>query len=128
MVSYTKEKQLGKKKPSLEKEKKKAWDAISLYVRTRDNFICFTCGKYGNQAGHMFPKALGLNAYFDIRNIHCQCYHCNINLGGNGAIYSKKFIDKYGQKEHDDLYKCVHSKKKYKVEDYIEMQKRYALD
>ena len=122
-LGYSKQKQLGKKKPVLGREKKRTWEMMSRYVRARDKNTCFTCGKFGNQAGHMFPKALGLNAYFDIRNVHCQCYHCNINLGGNGAIYSHKFREKYGDKEYNDLYETVHKKRKYTVEDYLRSQK-----
>jgi hypothetical protein len=29
-------------------------------------------------------------------NVHSQCYRCNINLGGNGAAYAERFMDRYG--------------------------------
>lgn len=88
--------------------KKKFWTTFSLYIRTRDKFRCFTCDKKGDgkglHAGHMIPRASGgLSLYFHEKNVHAQCYHCNINLGGNGAVYASRFIKKYGQEAFDEI-------------------------
>jgi hypothetical protein len=75
--------------------KRKLWKVFSDYIKKRDRYICFTCSRKcqgsGAHAGHFIPKSVGgLALYFDEENVHCQCYNCNINLGGNQYIYGKK--------------------------------------
>jgi len=122
------------KKGTLTWWKKKLWTIFSLYIRTRDNFTCFTCGKKGDgkgmHAGHMIPRAVGgMSLYFNEFNVHAQCYYCNINLGGNGAIYAKKFIEKYGQEKFDELIELKeHGYKKYTIEEYKNLIEYYKLE
>lgn len=75
--------------------KKLLWKVFSEYIKLRDNHKCFTCGRIcegqGCHAGHFVPKSVGgLILYFDEENVHCQCYNCNINLGGNQYEYAKR--------------------------------------
>ncbi len=84
-----------KKSESISSLKKKLWTVFSLYIRQRDKFTCFTCGKKGEgsgmHAGHFIPKSVGgIALYFHEDNVHAQCYHCNINLGGSQYIYGLK--------------------------------------
>lgn len=115
------------KKDTLGYWKKQLWTVFSKYIRARDNYTCFTCGKKGSgsgiHAGHLFPKAAsGLSLYFDERAVRAQCYYCNINLGGNGAVYSVKYIEKFGQESFDELYRLKTSGfKKYTIEEYKEL-------
>jgi hypothetical protein len=45
----------------------------------------------------MFPKAwCGYRMKYDLRILATQCYYCNINLGGNGAIFVGNFIELRG--------------------------------
>lgn len=113
------------KKKKLSYYKKKAWTAVSKYIRERDRYVCFTCGKYGNQAGHMFPKALGNALYFEEANIFCQCYHCNINLGGNGAIFALKFARLYGLEKLEEVKSKIGKTVIYKTWDYEAIEKEY---
>ena len=88
--------------------KKQLWKIFSKFVRERDKYRCFTCGKEatgsGMHAGHFITGATcPVTIYFDERNVHAQCYHCNINLSGNWVIYERKMIDKYGQDIVNDL-------------------------
>lgn len=86
----------------------------------RDKGQCFSCKKvipsycdrHGNvlpgwkacQAGHFITAAnCGLTLYFHEMNVHCQCYHCNINLSGNWVEYEKRIIEVYGQDACDKL-------------------------
>lgn len=82
---------------------KKAWDAFSLYVRTKENYTCFTCGKRGDkydmQAGHFKHNVLD----FDEMNVHCQCTQCNHFLSGRLDVYAEKLIQKYGITEFSAL-------------------------
>ncbi len=71
---------------------------------------CYTCNKtitYGGDAhtSHLIPKAAcGANLKYDLRNLRITCYHCNINLGGNGAEFLRKMIVREGQDYVDKLY------------------------
>ena len=90
------------------RQKSKLWKVFSLYIRQRDNYQCFTCGRHatgsGMHAGHYIPKSAGgIALYFHEQNVHAQCYNCNINLSGNSDIYSQKIIEKYGQETLDHL-------------------------
>lgn len=79
---------------------KDLWKLFSKYIRERDKYVCFTCGKktYPAQAGHYRTGATCKKyLYYDERNVHCQCYHCNINLSGNWREYQKKMHQIYGQ-------------------------------
>ena len=120
--------------------KKKLWKELSIYVRQRAKGICFTCGikKHWKemQAGHCMPKPTCNDLLnFHPINIQCQCYRCNINLGGNGAVFAQKIIDKYGYSTFlkllaDNEYKINHGIKdlEYLLNQYQELNKRGAYD
>lgn len=128
---------------SISKAKKELWHIFSVYIRMRDKGVCFTCGKvipdyydrFGNlkpgwksaQAGHFITaKNCGLYLYFHEKNVHCQCYHCNINLSGNWLEYERKIIEKYGQKICDELKESKWTKSvKYSIGDYADMTEKY---
>ena len=93
-------------KQSNAKLKKKLWKVFSQYIRKRDDGVCFTCSRKasgsGYHAGHFISKAAGgIALYFDEDNVHGQCYHCNINLGGNSYIYGQKL----GEEKCKELYR-----------------------
>lgn len=128
----------------LGKAKKEFWHIFSLYIRMRDKGVCFSCGKKipdyydknGNihpgfkkgQAGHFITAAnCGLHLYFHERNVHCQCYHCNINLSGNWLEYRKKMIETYGLEETERIEQLKWSgSAKYSVMDYVDKIEEYA--
>ena len=96
-MKKTKLKKVSHKKISV--LKCKLWTLFSLYIRQRDKFTCFTCGRKaegsGIHAGHFIPKSVGgIDLYFDEENVHAQCYNCNINLGGNQYEYSLRLGEK----------------------------------
>ncbi len=111
--------------------KKDLWKIFSLFIRTRDKFTCFTCGKSGDgkgmHAGHFIPRSTGgLSLYFHEMNVHAQCYFCNINLGGNGAEYYRRMIEKYGNDDVAELFRLRDTGyKKYSIEEYKEMKELY---
>lgn len=87
------------KKPDKRKLHKKLWKLFSKFIRERDKYKCFTCGKitYPAQAGHYRTGATCRKyLFFDERNVNCQCYRCNINLSGNWREYQRRMIEKYG--------------------------------
>ncbi len=124
------------KKKTPKQLKDKLWKLVSKRIKERDNNICFTSGKYVEGAnahcGHMFPSgACGAVLRYHPKNLHCQSYHENINLGGNGVVYGINFVKKYGQKEMTKLLKLKNSSIKADNQFYeklIEMYETYPLE
>ena len=83
------------------------WPIFSKFIRLRDKFVCFTCGKFVgekgfSQAGHFIPRgAGGIALYFNEDNVHCQCSTCNLTLQGNVYEYGKKL----GEEKVKELYR-----------------------
>lgn len=90
------------RKPTLTALKKRLWALIAPLIRERYGPRCFTCDGIGTQTGHMFPKgrAHAVSAFMP-SNLRPQCFTCNINLGGNGAEFSRRYILAYGQAAFD---------------------------
>lgn len=81
---------------------RKIWEHIKRIIRKIYPPVCYTCGRTGLvganlQTGHMWPKAsLGAFLKYDLRLLRVQCFHCNINLGGNGAVFYVKMLAEIG--------------------------------
>ncbi len=99
-----KAKRLGTAKPSLSKLKKTLWALLAPAIRQEFGPLCFTCGGNGNQTGHMFAKgrAHALSAWHP-DNLRPQCFYCNINMGGNGAEFGRRYVLAYGQEAFDRM-------------------------
>ena len=88
---------------------RKLWDECKRIIRTRHGNVCYTCGATGLagpnwHTGHLYPKAsVGAYLKYDLRILRPQCYHCNINLGGNGAVYYRKMESEFGREYMDQL-------------------------
>lgn len=53
-------------------------------------------------AGH-FVSRVRSATMFDVRNVHAQCYACNIHKKGNGAEYAVRIIERYGEDVLNEL-------------------------
>jgi len=117
--------------------KKDAWNAFSIYIRTRDTEErwpdgrvgkCCTCGKEYEfkklQAGHFIPGRSG-SVLLDERIVHAQCYHCNVGLKGNPREYDKFMRAKYSDEEVAELDNLAYQTKLYSIQDYIEVTVLY---
>ena len=124
-MKKTKLRKKGKQKISV--LKRNLWKVFSLYIRKRDNFTCFICGRKGEgggiHAGHFIPKSVGgIALFFHEENVHACCYHCNINLGGNLYEYGLKL----GKEKCDELYQIKNKvSQKWSEQDYIDKIKSY---
>lgn len=119
-----KAKRIGTAKPSLSKLKKTLWALLAPAIRQAYGPLCFTCGGNGNQTGHMFAKgrAHAISAWHP-DNLRPQCFYCNINMGGNGAEFARRYIDNYGPLAFEwmsDLSKCSHKWTPMEIETLIE--------
>jgi hypothetical protein len=109
------------KKPSIKGLKKKADKAFSDYIRTRDNYICITCGKKGDKhnidAGHYITRAALPTRYIE-SNVAAQCYFCNRWRQGEKDIMRQKLIDKFGIDEIERIETERFKTVKYSISDY----------
>lgn len=99
--------------------KNKLWNECkrivrSTYIRPDGMWNCFTCDRLIDdpakaQTGHFIPSSTGgALLRYDLRNLRIQCYNCNINCGGNGALFYKKLLETKGQEYIDDLFRDKH--------------------
>lgn len=107
-------------KQPISKIQKKLWELCKEIIRKRYGNICYTCGKQNLEGsdwhtGHLIPKAaLGAYLKYDLRVLRPQCYHCNINLGGNGA----EFLRKMSQCEGDAYVEAIYRDRLVTVKAY----------
>lgn len=96
-------------KQSISLIQRKIWQEVKRIIRKKYPPVCYTCGRTGLSgsnwhSGHMWPKAaLGAYLKYDLRIIRPQDYHCNINLGGNGAVFYRKMLDEIGSEAMQKL-------------------------
>jgi hypothetical protein len=120
---------MAKKQKKLSKLKEELWKVFSLYVKLKsssdgENCRCFTCGKAMKigtsqcQAGHYYSRSGFPGLYFNLINVHPQCFHCNINLSGNTQIYRERLISVYGEDAVLHLDSIRHGQLGYSRADY----------
>ena len=106
---------------------KKVADAVfSVWIRTRDNGTCFTCGITKPikemQNGHYVSR--GHNSLrFDERNCHCQCVGCNVFKHGNMDEYTLALTRMYGIGILDEL-----SNEKRKIKQFTREELQGIID
>jgi hypothetical protein len=113
---------------NLPKLKRKLWALLTAYVKDRDGNTCVSCGKGGLSGkgwhgGHLFPAGKHNIIRYDPKNVHSQCFNCNIDLGGNGAAYAVWHMDKYGMDEFkrlSTLSRHMKSWRSYEIQELIE--------
>lgn len=96
------------------KLKQELWPIFSLhqkliYSEDGEWCQCYTCdkpiriGTANCQGGHCLPKGAFKNLYFDERAVRPQCYHCNINLGGQHYHFCEKLKLEIGIESFEDM-------------------------
>ena len=120
-----------RKKKTTAKLKKEVWTIFSKWIRTRDNYKCFTCGtKYPEDegwkihAGHFITR-MHNSTLFDERNVNAQCYACNIIKRGNAGIYAARLMEKYGEGIINELVKKSQEIKQFTPTELEDMKIRY---
>ena len=102
-------------KPPKQKKQEidKKWIKISKKVKERDaGKPCISCGKtmqpHEIQAGHFIARNKCKEFYYDLRNIHAQCWHCNNNhqkQQETHEAFRNGLISRYGAEYVEDLKK-----------------------
>jgi hypothetical protein len=100
------DKPLKRRLKSLKQIKKDSWEVFTEFIKLRDRHICFTCGRYCEgkncHGGHFIKKSIGgLVLYFNEKNVHVQCYNCNITLDGNQYEYGVRLGPKIVKELYD---------------------------
>lgn len=99
-----------KAKSETRKVQDKLWEECKRITRATYGNTCYTCGKFpleGSswQTGHFIPSSVGGAVLrYDLRNLRPQCYRCNIDLSGNGAVFYRKLVEVEGQDYVDALF------------------------
>lgn len=63
---------------------------------------------------------------YDLRNLRPQCYRCNIDLSGNGAIFYRLMVEREGQEYVDELFRDKQKVVRANLGFYLEMVDRYT--
>ena len=109
-----------KSKSDFKKLEDKVWAECKRIIRKRYPNTCYTCGRTGLEGanwhtGHMIAKAsLGASMKYSLDILRPQCYHCNINLGGMGAVFAERMRKELGEKKYKELYqRCLDSRNNF---------------
>jgi len=102
--------------------------AFSKHIRSKDAVDgiaeCVTCSLRKPwkelQAGHFVSRSKHALRYAE-RNVHVQCYRCNVLLKGNYPIYALFLQRKYGDTILEDLYAETFTIKKWSTSELEEM-------
>jgi NinG protein len=101
---------------------------FSVFIRIRDDGVCFTCGgeKYWRyqQNGHYVSRSY-LATRFDEENCNCQCSACNIFKKGNYVQYSIRLVRKYGAQILEKLDKKKDQIVKFDIPWYKKAIRKY---
>ncbi len=120
-----------KKKKSISKLKKEAWKVFSKWIRNRDNWTCYTCGKKmegspAMHAGHFITR-LRSSTMFSEDNVRAQCMYCNMWRGGESGIFAQKLIEELGKDRFDALVKKSNQLKRFTEKELIELKEKYKI-
>ena len=114
--------------PTKARAEKRALKAMSDYIRERDRWTCYTCGRKGDKhnmdAGHLFSRRFSA-IKFDEINVHCQCVYCNKDLSGNVHEYIKRFLIEYGAERYEQLDRMKNEYRKHTALEYIAIEQDF---
>jgi hypothetical protein len=118
-----------KKKRTKTQAKKYANMVFSNYIRERDKWTCYTCGKVGSvsdmQCGHLISRYFAATLYDEL-NAVCQCQGCNMRHEIDPEIYKQRYILDYGEDAYWELYKKSKQPCPRKVADYEQIASFYV--
>ena len=118
------------KNKTIRELKKDAWKIFSKWIRKRDNYVCFTCGKKGDKsmrgmhAGHFISRRHNATL-FNEKNVNSQCMYCNMYDYGASGKYAQNLIKKYGVGIIDELVAESKKIKKWTKEELELIIKKY---
>jgi hypothetical protein len=120
------------RKESVNAWKKKAWTVFSKWIRERDKYTCYTCGKVKEptshasfmHAGHFISRTHNATL-FHPDNSHAQYYYCNVRERGNIGEYAYRLSRELGAKRFNALLALGRTYKTFTVEELKAVYERY---
>jgi hypothetical protein len=119
---------------SISKLKKRVWVVVSQYIRLKYSDFrgyckCVTCNvvkPYTQlQAGH-FVQGRRNGVLFDERNIHPQCYICNVCKHGDLLNYRDFMLKTYGEDVINELRALDQESKQFTVPELKALKEIYS--
>jgi len=108
--------------------KKELDNVFSHYIRRRDKFTCFTCGKKGDissmQNGH-YVSRMHMSLRYSLINCNCQCVGCNVFKHGNMDVYALNLQRVYGADVLKELQRVKNTLTKFTRMDYEDLITKY---
>ena len=111
------------KKTARQRVVKRLDDVTSQYIRHRDQ-ACVQCSSKENLTnGHVFSRR-AYNTRWDISangNCHTQCWGCNFRHSKDNYDYFKWYVDKFTQKQFEELRFRYRTTQKYTTTELEEL-------
>jgi 5-methylcytosine-specific restriction endonuclease McrA len=110
------------KKPARRKtsERKKLIKALDQVVREivmKRPHYCVTCGKTENlQCGHLITRSR-YGTRWDLMNCNIQCSGCNFRHEFQPEIYTRWFLNCFGEQAYQDLCHKAETQGKYTIDE-----------
>ena len=107
------------------------WQECRRIIKDKYGNTCYTCKKCplegsNYQIGHFIPSSVsGAFLRYDLRNLRPQCFRCNINLSGNGAVFYNNLREDEGQEYIDQLFRDKQISVKA-VDHYLILLEKYS--
>lgn len=117
----------------LKRNKDKAWDAFSLYIRKRASnsmgmVKCYTCPTIAfyreMQTGHWI-EGHGAAVYINEDYVRPQCVSCNMFHGGQQGTFRDRIRKELGDKKVDALIFASKQSVFLKAHHYKELEEKY---
>ena len=87
------------------------WQECRRIIKAKYGNTCYTCGKHPLEAqnwqmGHFIANSVGgASLRYHLANLRPQCFRCNCDLSGNGAIFYRNLVEREGQEYVDELFR-----------------------
>lgn len=88
----------------------RVWDLCRKITFKVHGTNCYTCSQRNLvgrncHCGHMWPKgAAGALLKYNLDILRPQCYQCNMNYGGRGAVFLEKMAKEVGPEKMQKLF------------------------
>ena len=95
----------------------KRLDDVTREIVLRRGSSCVTCGSSTRlQCGHLITRAR-YGTRWDLMNCHIQCAGCNLRHEYQPEIYTRWFLNTYGEQEYQNLCNRAESRGKFTIDE-----------
>ena len=127
---YSKTSQVKKRKEKISTVKNRLWKLCKQIIRERDDYTCQWCRKKLEskkcQTSHVIPRANGNALYFDLQNLKVLCFYCHKHKWHANPIEAESWFEAKFPDRYEYLMKRSHDSVDWKLEDFLELEKKYT--